>query len=102
MKPAGKHDGAEDVYISKGQAKSVLRSLMRNAGIPHDSTTARCMFDATTDGRGGHNCKFGPAPLWDRKLGAVNGKVLRSELMDWARRLVESWLKFQRAGRAAH
>jgi hypothetical protein len=91
-----------DLYISKEQAEAILLKDMRTAGIPLHSITARCMFEVTEDSRGGHNCKLGPTPLWDRKLRVMGGRVLRSEFMETVAELVESGHKFQRAGRAAH
>lgn len=89
------------LYITRAEAEAILHRHMGEAGIPLKSKTARCMFDPTTDSRGNHNCKFGRTPLWDNELRAIQGKVLRSEFMDWVDRLVESGRKFQKAGRAS-
>jgi len=92
----------DDLHISKELAEGILRNDMAAAGIPLDSITARCMFEATEDSRGGHNCRFGATPLWDRELQITGGKVLRSEFMEWVEALVDSGHKYQRAGRASH
>lgn len=89
------------LYITRGEAQAILQREMENAGIPLNSTTARCMFEATRDSRGGNNCKFGGTPLWDNHLRLMNGKVLRSEFMARVQQLVESGHKFQKAGRAS-
>ena len=90
-----------ELYVSKSEAELLLREKMSQAGIPLHSKTARCMFEATKDSRGGNNCKLGRTPLWDNHLRVVNGKVLRSEFMDWVERLIESGHKFQNAGRSS-
>ena len=92
----------DDLYIAKELAEGILRKGMATAGIPPDSITARCMFEATEDSRGGHNCRFGPTPLWDQELQLKGGEVLRSEFMGWVEALVDSGHKYQRAGRASH
>ncbi len=89
------------LYMSRGEAESVLRAEMEKAGIPLNSITVRCMFEPTKDSRGGNNCKLGRSPLWENHLRVVSGKVLRSEFMDWVDRLIESGRKFQKAGRAS-
>ncbi len=89
------------LYMSRGEAESVLRAEMEKAEIPLNSITVRCMFEPTKDSRGGNNCKLGRSPLWENHLRVVSGKVLRSEFMDWVDRLIESGRKFQKAGRAS-
>ena len=89
------------LYVTKSEAQLLLREKMSQAGIPLHSKTARCMFEATKDSRGGNNCKLGRTPLWDNHLRVADGKVLRSEFMDWVERLIESGHKFQNAGRSS-
>jgi len=89
------------LYVDRASGEDLLRLEMAKAGIPLDSITARCMFEATRCGSGQNRCKLGVTPLWNNELRVANGLVLRSEFMDWVQRLCDSGHAFQRAGRAA-
>ena len=90
----------DDLYITQEQARMLLDANLKKAGIPPQSTTARCVFEKTKDGRGNNRCKFGNTPLWQH-LRVVRGKVLRSEFMDLVQKLCDSGQDHQRAGRAS-
>jgi hypothetical protein len=89
------------LYLSRDEAERVLRAQLEAAGIPLDSTTARCMFEPTKDSHRQNRCKFGVTPLWSNELRIVDDRVLRSEFMDWVQRLCDSGQAHQRAGRAS-
>lgn len=93
--------GSDDLYITETSARELLAAELMKAQIPLDSITARCMFQTTRNSSGTNRCKFGMTPLWTNELRVVAGRVLRSEFMDWVRRLCDSGLAFQRAGRAS-
>jgi hypothetical protein len=88
-------------YIDRNPAEVLLHDELVKAEIPLKSKTARCMFETTRNSAGGNRCKLGVTPLWGNEVRVVNGKVLRSEFMDWVRRLCDSGQAFQRAGRAS-
>jgi hypothetical protein len=90
-----------DLCIDRATAHDLLSAEMHKAGIPLESKTARCMFEATRNSSGRNRCKLGVTPLWDNELRVVAERVLRSEFMDWVNRLCESGHTFQRAGRAS-
>jgi hypothetical protein len=94
------HTERGELYINRHDAERIHYSAMAKAAIPLRSKTARCMFEPTK-ASGRNNCALGPTPLWDNCLRVVNGKVLRSEFMDWVDRLTDSGHKFQKAGRAS-
>lgn len=100
-KPRPMPNECEGLYVTRDEAQRTYHIALIKAGIPLSSITARCMFEPTKDGRGRHNCKFGPTPLWENRLRLVNGKVLKSEFNDWVDRLTDSGRKFQKAGRAS-
>jgi hypothetical protein len=89
------------LYLDHASAQNLLVSEMVKAEIPLNSKTARCMFETTRNGSGGNRCKLGITPLWNNELRVTKGRVLRSEFMDWVRRLCDSGHAFQRAGRAS-
>ena len=93
--------GAGVRYIDRQAAEILLQAEMEKVEIPLNSKTARCMFERTVDSHGQNRCKFGVTPLWGNELKVVNGKVLRSEFMDWVQRLCRSGHAFQRAARAS-
>jgi hypothetical protein len=91
----------DELYLDRASAQDLLVSAFVKAEIPLESTTARCMFEATRNSSGQARCKLGTTPLWENALRIVDGRVLRSEFMDWVNRLCESGHAFQRAGRAS-
>ncbi len=84
-------------YFDKAEAQKVYAELLAKNGIPETSTTAKCMFYQTNSSRG-HQCQFGLTPLWDNEMKKVEGKVLHSEFMDMAHRLVDAGLTRQGRG----
>src|ERR1019366_1865122 len=88
------------LHLGRAEAQDLLISELVRAYIPLKSKTARCMFEATRNGSGQNRFKLGITPLWENELRILDGRVLRSEFMDWVNRLCNSGHAFQRAGRA--
>lgn len=91
----------DELYLNRSSAQKLLVSTFVDAGIPLDSTTALCMFEATRNGSGQNRCKLGITPLWENELHVAEGRVLKSEFSEWLNRLCASGHAFQRAGRAS-
>jgi hypothetical protein len=91
----------DGLYLDRASAQDLLISALVEAKIPLESTSARCMFEATRNSSGQARCKLRMTPLWENELRIVEGRVLRSEFMDWVNRLCDSGHAFQKAGRAS-
>jgi hypothetical protein len=94
--PASDADG-----IDRKEAERVCAERMQRANIPAHSTTARCMFEATTDSQGRNRCRFGETPLWG-KLADPRGIASRTRFMEFVDRLIKSGQDFQAKGRRSH
>ncbi len=75
--------------ISKEEASRLLQDRMRREGIPLDSNTARCMFEATKTPDGRQLCHFGKTPLWDHVLELNGDRIEFAVLSDWLERLAK-------------
>jgi hypothetical protein len=92
---------ASALHIEREEAEALLYASLSEAGIPLNSITARCVFEATRNSSGQNRCKFGVTPLWGNELKVVDGRASRSDFIELVRRLCDSGHAFQKAGRAS-
>jgi hypothetical protein len=85
-------------YVTKEEAERLYKELLAKNDIPTSSRTAKCMFSKTRSTYG-NQCQFGLTPLWENELRKnAEGKVLHSEFMDMARRLIDAGVTRQGRG----